>query len=1235
MPVPVSSQLEPLPGYKLIDRLGRGGFGEVWRVEAPGGLQKAMKFVFGDLNNLDDDNIRAAEQELKALDRVKNIRHPFILSLEQWKIINGQLIIVMELAERNLWDRFKECRGLGMPGIPREELMGYMNEAAEALDLMNTKYHIQHLDVKPQNLFLMYNHVKVADFGLAKTFEGGRGTVTGGVTPVYAGPETFEGYVSRFTDQYSLAIVFQELLTGTRPFNGSNTEQLVMQHLNGTPDLEHVPATDRSILARALSKKPEDRWPSCTDMVRALRSSGSPAAGSGSVGKEEATANRTPPRGLSAATQQLVGGDLTPVGPTVAPTGVSKPELNARDSLRPKPSNAETPSATNSVRMRSLHPGTSATGTTPFPLQTPKLVTPQGAASLVLGDPSSPAGKSLRPLAVPTAKMGELGFVGPARTGDGILMPALIVGAGASGLLAIRAMKRILRERFGPEPLPHIRFLLVDTDPDTVAAATDANVSDALSPQEVVVARLNRAAHYLQRDGMPSVESWMPKGVLYKLPRNPGAAAGVRAYGRLALADNYKAVVGRVRQDIEAFVSDGAIDAAVARTGLGLRSNRTRIYVIANTCGGTGSGMFLDLAFILKNELRQIGHIKPEAVGTLFVPAADKTAAKGLPLANAFAALQELQYFHGGRNKYQARFLNNEPIADSDGPFARCNLVQLDKRVGAPELSYAAGLVARTIFLELFSPAGRVMDSVRGEAFGLNRTGEPVVQATGLYRLSWPRHELLEVATRRFGQRLLQRWTAKEAGHLREPVQQWLDEQWRLRNLDLEVVVDEFNQAVKDSLREEPERVFAAFVSPLRQRAGGTGGRLDVEAAYDILEQLVKVVGTPEVDAEKSPSLQDVLAERHRRLAQDVEGHLSAMAVAFIEQPQYRLGGAEEVLAQMIARLKRTVGGLESVRSGILDEVHDAYSQLAQVLTGAGPSLALSMIGTRKSVATGEFLNALEEYPNKRLRLHVLDSTLSIYRRLLASAPEFVREIGFCRGRLQEMAESIQTKGTGDRYLTGPGRMILPHGVEGIDGAADHFLGSLAHQDILDFDAKLQEEIAKKYRSLVNVCVHPQNAAGFLQLLAAQSRQFLESRIGRSNAASVFFRHRNESAPNTPKMLMNSFEEAAPDLTSVSGKPQMEATILAVPDGPDGDRFRQTVDALLPGIGFIPATLDDDIVFVREYPLLPLAELPQLAAHAREAYRQQLAAENNPHTRSDLPWVPADAVPAIGRDERI
>src|SRR5207302_3166453 len=100
MSVRIEPNSEPIPGYRLIERLGGGGFGEVWKCEAPGGLLKAIKFVFGNLDIAGDSGQRA-EQELKALSRVKTVRHPYILSLERYDIIDGQLIIIMELADRN------------------------------------------------------------------------------------------------------------------------------------------------------------------------------------------------------------------------------------------------------------------------------------------------------------------------------------------------------------------------------------------------------------------------------------------------------------------------------------------------------------------------------------------------------------------------------------------------------------------------------------------------------------------------------------------------------------------------------------------------------------------------------------------------------------------------------------------------------------------------------------------------------------------------------------------------------------------------------------------------------------------------------------------------------------------------------------------------------------------------------------------------------------------------------
>src|SRR5262249_58054243 len=136
---------------------------------------------------------------------------------------------------------------------------------------MNERHGLQHLDIKPRNLFLVSDRVKVADFGLVKHLERTSASgILGAVTPLYAPPETFSGVISSHSDQYSLAIVYQELLTGHRPFNGKNARQLANQHMNEAPDLRALPEPERPIVARALEKDPAKRFPNCLAFTRAL-----------------------------------------------------------------------------------------------------------------------------------------------------------------------------------------------------------------------------------------------------------------------------------------------------------------------------------------------------------------------------------------------------------------------------------------------------------------------------------------------------------------------------------------------------------------------------------------------------------------------------------------------------------------------------------------------------------------------------------------------------------------------------------------------------------------------------------------------------------------------------------------------------------------------------------------------------------------------------------------------------
>ena len=150
------------------------------------------------------------------------------------------------------------------------------------------------------------------------------------------------------------------------------------------------------------------------------------------------------------------------------------------------------------------------------------------------------------------------------------------------------------------------------------------------------------------------------------------------------------------------------------------------------------------------------------------------------------------------------------------------------------------------------------------------------------------------------------------------------------------------------------------------------------------------------------------------------------------------------------------------------------------------------------------------------------------------------------------------------------------------------------------------------------MCLKPERSAGFLTLLTAEVRVFLDERLPRSDPAVALLAHLG-AGDDTRKVLANAYARAAPTLTPAGI--HTPSVVLAVPSGEAGDRVRRLAQEACPGVAFVPAAAADDILIHREFPRIELAALPQAGSHARDAYDTQLAFDHTPHARADVPWV--------------
>src|SRR6266853_2056550 len=278
----MSLEGQQISHYRLMRLLGSGGMGEVYLAEdAPIQRRVAIKTIQAEVTPYPNastfqETTRLFQREARA---IAMLDHPHILPLYDYgqTTINEATVSYLVMPYRPegslaLWLRQQSSSAL-VQGIPlhAQDIVHLVSQAAGALQHAHD-HQIIHQDIKPANFLIRGNQenpnrpdLLLADFGIARFTTASASTsrsIRG--TPTYMAPEQLEGLAVPATDQYALAIMTYEILTGYSPFQGG-IGQVMYQHLQvqPSPPSTHnpsLPADVDLVILQALAKKPEERF---------------------------------------------------------------------------------------------------------------------------------------------------------------------------------------------------------------------------------------------------------------------------------------------------------------------------------------------------------------------------------------------------------------------------------------------------------------------------------------------------------------------------------------------------------------------------------------------------------------------------------------------------------------------------------------------------------------------------------------------------------------------------------------------------------------------------------------------------------------------------------------------------------------------------------------------------------------------------------------------------------------
>jgi hypothetical protein len=407
------------------------------------------------------------------------------------------------------------------------------------------------------------------------------------------------------------------------------------------------------------------------------------------------------------------------------------------------------------------------------------------------------------------------------------------------------------------------------------------------------------------------------------------------------------------------------------------------------------------------------------------------------------------------------------------------------------------------------------------------------------------------------------------------------------------------------------------------------------------MECLERILGIPEDGRPSSKANLDVsmieraLDESAHLIADECEQRLAELAVAILEDPNYRLASAEEALRQFSILVEQSLKSQETLARELNENGAQLYKRIQKLIDSYVPApgatssqwtlVAKKTANGSQPPNTPEIIDLVRNYTKVRFHSLVLTHLNRLYLGLRGHLSDQVREVGFCRARIGELQALLVPPAIADKHATGPADCSLfPPGCVDLKEAIEQLSTTINTEDLLAFDHRIQVWIKEHCRALLEICMGSSTTVKNLApAMLQEAEAYLGDRLQGVSVTEMYLTRKQAEyeADTADDMIFDDLQRYLDNATPDIGRPtdDSEITVISLPNDEYGQHLEKLLSKKLTNVKILLTDAPDEMLFYHEVVNIQWKDLEQFGPIAAEAYHQRCVADPATlHTREDV-----------------